>query len=166
MDTLFECNYVRTAELNREYYRYWFFGRPIMIIIYTLLLLGFLSGVLELVLHFNLGAPLFLAPFVFCMMYFSYLSAVYTAQRRDQEFTGGRPLEVFIAVTQEKLHYKTSSGTTIELPLSSIQEVKVLKNQIIVLSEAKVIYGFPKDNFVKGTATDMENFLKQKGLLH
>lgn len=165
MDSLFECGYVRTPEMEREFYRYWFFGRPVMIVLYSLMLLSFLINVLHLIFYFNpneITIVLFWIPIFFGMMYWLYRKTVATARKRDLEVANGKNIEVKIAVTPEKIIQNVSTGAMNELPLSSIKKAVVLKTQIVLISEAKILYTFRKDSFTKGTAEDFVFFLTQR----
>ncbi|MBQ7416289.1 MAG: hypothetical protein IJW14_04560 [Oscillospiraceae bacterium] len=167
MDTLFECSYLHTAEMDQEFYRYWFFKRPLMVALYVLLLLGFLCGVLDYFLYFNFDVTLFLPPVAFGLMYLTYRSNTDASQKRNLEVANGENLEIRILLTSEKVLYETSvSGRTRELPLNGIKKVIDLSSQIVLVSDAKMLYSFRKDSFTKGSAAEMVQFLKQKGLLH
>lgn len=163
MDSLFECGYVRTPEMEREFYRYWFFGRPVMIVLDSLMLLSFLINVLHLIFYSSdITSVLFVVPFYFGMLYWYYRKTVGTAQKRDLEVANGKNIEVKIAVTPDKIIQNVSTGAMNELPLSSIKKAVVLKTQIVLISEAKMLYAFPRDSFIKGTAEEFIFFLTRR----
>ena len=165
MDTLFECRYIRNGTLYREFYQHWFFKRPLMITVYVLFGIAFLSGVVDLVWNFSVNAPLFICPFACCMMYFSYLSSVHNAKKRDLEMCNGKEPEVHITIYPEEMRCDISYGASVQLQLNSISKVVHLKNQFVLITEAKMLYAIPKDSFVNGNAVDFEQFLKERGLL-
>lgn len=173
MDTLFECRYTHTVEMDREFYRYWFYGRPIMIVLYLCAIGGFLSIVLlDLLNRFanqNLSIPFdisyLIIPAALLVFYLAYRRSVDTARKRNFEITNGNALEIQISMTSEQILYETSiSGKSREIPLSSIKQAVNLKSQFVLVSDAKMLYSFRKDSFTKGTVAEMTAFLKQKGL--
>lgn len=164
MDILFENSFIRTKELLKEIYRYFYFKRPINIIFEVILGLLFLGSIIfKIIYPYYNNVALIAAPiFIFWQFYF-YFKSVNTMVKRDNEINGGNPIRIDTVVTDEFIQTTSSMGTVSKTPYSNMRYAVQTKNCIILRSKANLLYVFGKDTFSKGTPDEFLSFLRQKG---
>lgn len=165
MGTLFENRTIMNENLTKEMYRYYHFKLPIYIVIDVFMGLSFLANLAALLLEGKCNySVFFLVPAFVLFQSYLYDKNVKTQLRRDNELYCGMPIEVQMIVTGEYVKAVKANGTSNEVSFSNIKRAVQTKNLIFLESEAKLIYVFRKDSFVKGTAEEMISFLKGKGI--
>ena len=164
MDVLFENGYVRNKQLAKEIYRYFYFRGVGNILSYSFLLLAFLANVLSRMFEgsYSLFILVFV-PLLFSLRFCSYCRKVKMMEKRDREIQGTE-IMVKIVVTSEYIQNTTSIGSVTNLEIGKIRKAVQTKNLILLITEAKLLYIFPRDKFTKGNAEDFIKFLKDKGI--
>ena len=164
MEVLFENSYVRNKQLAKEIYRYLYFQRVWLIISYSLLLLSFLANILLWIFEgtYSLFVLIFV-PLLFSLRFYSYFRSVQMMEKRDCEIHG-KEITVETIVTSEYIQNTVSTGSVNKLEIGKIKKAVQTKNQILLITEAKLLYICPKDKFTKGNAEDFIKFLKDKGI--
>lgn len=160
MENKFEIHYTRTKELLREYCLFAYFARPSMIacdcVLLALAAVSVVSG----------GTPLLalLPVIVIGMKLVLYLTMPNAMAKRDDEAASGGAVTVDASAGEDLLRFRVSNGAEQELPYAKMKKLAQTKHLILVSSEAKLWYIFPKDAFTKGTPEDFLAFLKTKGV--
>lgn len=165
MDTLFENQYIRDRAVMKELYIHWFFKRPLLIVLYSFLLISFALFLVDYIWTGTDSVVLYLVPFVFLMQFIGYYNTVNVSVKRDEELYHGMPVQARYTVTEETVTSRNAGTEPNELPLSKIQNAFVTKNLICLVSEGKMVYIFRRDSFTKGSAEEFIGFLKRKALL-
>lgn len=165
--TLFENKFVREKETVKEIYKYWFFGRPIMICVYVLLGVYALSILLGLIFDPAFAGE-FLVPFILLiftgfLMLISYCSQVKTMNLRDEELARGRELFCEISVTDSEIIHSVLENQQ-SVSIASIKYAFITKNYEVVVSKAQMMYIVKKDSFTVGDADSFISFLRGKGV--
>ncbi len=163
MEILFENVYTRNKELAKEIYRYYYFQRKPLVVVYVLLGLSFLINILLLFFgDANLGVFV-LVPFVFCIQALAYFRQVTTQVKRDIE-VHGKEITVSTVVTDAYIQNTASTGTVNKVEYQNIKYAVLTKNYIFLHSKANLIYVFHKDSFTVGSKTAFLQFLQSKGI--
>lgn len=171
MDSLFENQYKCTKKYFQEFYSYFYFKKPIIIVINLLLFFGFILGILSLTFSHiffteNLvGGYIFLPIFVWIFKIIQYKRGVKTRYNQDLERNNGEPFETKIIVTDDGIDvgYLNSKEMT-HIGYSKIKKIVKTKKYYILMTEAKLCCVFKKDGFIKGTIEDFLLFLSSKGI--
>ena len=171
MDILFENRYKRTKEYFKEFYSYFYFKRPIAIILNVICALGFIFGVLLLLLSDPFRSEnlikfyIFFPLFIWFIMILRYFRSVKIRYNQDLEMNNGEPLDVKIMVTNDGIAACfADSESKMQLPYQKIKKILKTKNYYILISEAKLSCTFKKDSFVGGDNDEFLLFLMSKGL--
>lgn len=165
MEILFENKFVRTDKLMKELYQYYHLKRPKKIFSFILSVFLIVYSLINAILwkdNFYLFFAV-LALAIFILEIAIYFITVKTQQKRDNEIMNGKPIEIQVTVTQDYIKNSASNGAENEISFSKIKSVFQTKNLILLMSEAKLIYIFPKDCFTVGNAEEFMLFLKNKG---
>lgn len=163
METLFENSYIRSPEIAKNFYRYICFKRPFILTFDIFIGLSFIINTIYLIFGYTATySVLVLAPVFYLFQIIQYLRAVKTMIKCDNELANGTATTVNTIVTSESMKCTSSSGSVNEIPLSKFKKVIKTKRLILVRSEAKLIYIFPKDSFTKGSSDEFIAFLNAK----
>ena len=163
METLFENSYIRSTKIAKDFYRYICFKRPFILTFDILIGLSFIVNIISLLAGYTATySVLVLAPIFYLFQIIQYLRAVKTMIKRDNELANGTAINVNTIVTSESIKCTSSSGSVNEIPLSKFKKVIKTKRLILVRSESKLIYIFPKDSFTKGSSDEFITFLNAK----
>ena len=163
MDILFENNYTRTLEITKELYRYWYFKRPVLVI-FDILFILFLVFNIAKYLMYHYSYNLIVLIYVPLLQFYLYHRAAKTVIKRDNEINNGAAMDIKTIATEQFIQSTSSTGSVNKIPYFKIKKVIQTKNLILLCSEAKFIYIFPKTTFTKGTSDEFVVFLRQKGL--
>ena len=162
-EVLIKSRYVRDAVVLKEFYRHYFFTRPLMICLHVLYALVFA----ECVVLCTLGSPvaiggcIFLA-FMMGMHVLSYHRTVKIVLAREAEVSGGT-MELEMVMTDTCIRSTTANGTT-EVGYDKIKDVSQTKNLILIRTNAKLIYILPKDSFEIGNKETLFSLCEEKGI--
>lgn len=164
MEILFENSYVRDKQMLKEIYKYYFFKRKSMVVSYIILFLCFLVNLLMALFDgiFNYFILVFI-PLLLALRFFYYYRQVDIVLKRDAEMHD-KEITIEVIATNEFIQNTASNGSVNKLEYNRIKSVTQTKNFILLLSKAKLIYIFKKDNFTKGTPEDFIVFLRNKGI--
>lgn len=164
MEILFENTYTRNKALAKEIYRYFYFQRKILIVLYVLLGLSFLANIAQLIFSdtYNLGV-LVCVPFFFCFQAVSYFRQVATLVKRDIE-VHGKEITVDTVVTDTYIQNNASTGSVNKVEYHNIRYAVQTKNCILLQSKANQIYIFHKDTFTVGSKEAFLQFLRSKNI--
>lgn len=164
MDVLFENSYVRDKKFAKDIYKYLYFHRVSIIVSYVFLSLFFCANILLWIFeeYYNLFV-LVLVPSLFAFRLYSYFRSVKLMVKRDSE-VHGKEVTVESVVTGEGIQSSVSTGSVSTLAIGNIKKAVNTKKFILLHTEAKLLYIFPKDKFTKGNAEDFIKFLKDKGI--
>ncbi len=164
MDILFENSYIRNKELAKELYGYIYFCRNYIFVAYIVLLISFIINLILLITTGSANWFVFIFVPVFLLLrLFTYLQAIKLMLKRDSEVCGGL-FEVKSIVTEDFIEYTSTTGGVNRLEYNKIKKCNQTKNLILLQSDAKLIYVFPKNGFSVGTPEGFLIFLRNKGI--
>lgn len=171
MDSLFENHYTHTKQYYKEFYAYFFFKRPLFVIINVILVLYFLCGILSLIFPYYVGSEglmalqIFLPLLVWLILLIRYIRTVNIRYKQDLELNGGQPLEVRLVVTEDGIDVcKVGSEGKNHLGFAKIKKTMRTKNYYILMTAAKLCCTFKTDGFAKGDLQGLLVFLRTKGI--
>lgn len=165
----FVNEYIRDKSVAKETYGWWFFKRPIMIVLYSLI--GFYSVlVLATIIFLPETEHIFTSVIVLVayalylgMMLFSYRSQVKMMDRRDRELSHGAPLVCKVEATDTSLvFYALESRQSVML--CDIKYAFITEGYISVITNARLMYTLKKDAFTLGDAESFVAYLREKGI--
>ena len=167
MESLFCNKFVRDEDTAKEVYVYWYFKRPLLIVVYSIIALYSLACILGFILDFDsakeaLGVFV-MGVFVFVLMIVSYHSQVKAMVQRDKEMSGGKPLCCEISVSDDEMTL-TALESRSPVSVSNLKSAFITKNYIVVITKARLMFIFKKDAFTQGDAEGLIAFLKEKGV--
>lgn len=167
METLFENTYVRDEKHVKEIYSYLLFKRTAAVVIHTFFAACLLINIFGCIITKSYVGALgvvFILTYFFAKL-FSYNRSVRLTLMRDKETYDAAPVEVQTSVTNDTIKISVSNGSANEVPLSKFKKGVRTKSSIILYTEAKLIYIFPKDSFTKGTPEGFISFMQNKGII-
>ena len=164
MEILFKNSYTRNKELAKEIYRFYYFQRKWLVVIYILFALSFLSNIVLAAVgeSYNIGVLIFVPLFV-VLQFYCYFYQVNTMLKRDDE-VHGKEIEVKTIVTDNFIQNTASTGSVNQIEYDKIRNAIQTKNMILLRSKANLIYIFRKDTFEIKTKEEFISFLKAKGI--
>ena len=164
MEPLFVNITVRDEAMMKEYLRKTFLLRPLSIFFYVLAA-HYLLKTATVWFYFGYIDPIYLFVGVFIppWYYFIYRRTLKLTLNRDLEANGGQPVTIEVSVTETSFFGRTKADAP-EIAFSSVKKVTQTKNLIIVTTKAKQAFVLKKDGFTKGTAPELLQFLRDKGL--
>ena len=162
MEILFKNSYTRNKELAKEIYRFYYFQRKLLVVIYILFALSFLANIVSVALgeYYNIWVFVFVPLFV-ALQFYCYFRQVNTMVKRDNELHG-KEIEVETIVTDTFIQNTASTGAVNQIEYDKIRNAVQTKNMILLRSKANLIYIFRKDTFEIGTKEEFISFLKAK----
>lgn len=164
MDVLFENTHVRTKELAKEIYGYFYFRRKLYIFGWIVCGLSFVTNLVCAIFGDSYSTTIFiLAPFIVLLPLYAYLRQVNIMVKRDKE-VHGKEIEVTTVVTDEFIQQTASTGSVNKITFDNIKVVIQTKNLILLRSKANLLYIFRKDTFIVGDKSEFISFLKNKGI--
>ena len=169
MENLFENKYIRTKEYYGEFYLYFHFKRPKLIVVNILFLLGFIAGLLFAFSAHSVSPQSYITLIVvpvlmWILMIFRYTKGKKISCERELELNNGQPGESNFMVTEDGIDvYDIASESKNHINFSQIKKIIKTRNFYILLTKAKLGCVFKKDSFVKGTPDEFLAFLRAKG---
>jgi hypothetical protein len=163
-EILFRNNYVRSKEMAKEIYRYYFFKRKPLVICYI-----FLSISLSANIAFAVTGKVYNTPVIILVLLFfafqivSYCRYVNSTIKRDNE-VHGKEIEVETIVTESFIQNTASTGAVNKVQYDKIKYAVQTKNYILLHSRANLIYIFKNSSFEVGTKDQFILFLRVKGI--
>ena len=162
METKFENRFVRTKELTKEIYSYFYFKRPLTVALFILAWIVFILHVILLILDGSyMLMGILLAPIFTLLQLLLYTQQISVTEKREKEMYDGN-ISVVCLVTDECIINTASTGAESRLEYKNIAGVVQTKNLILLRTKAKVLYIFDKNGFVVGTKEEFLDFLKGK----
>ena len=162
-EALFENTHTRGKAFFKEFYTYYFFKRPIFVILYIIIACSFAINLIGFLLADSDSLVGVIVP----VLYFLFVPGVSAlnirmATAREEENGNGSEIVYHVKVTDTTVGYSTSLGTQYEMELSKIKKVYTTKNYILLQTPTKQVYPIKKDGFTKGTYTEFCAFLQSK----
>ena len=167
MEALFKNKFVRDENTAKEIYGYWYFKKPLMIVVYAVLGVYALSCILGFIIDFNSAKeamPVFaMIVFFTAFIFISYRSQVKAMVQRDKEMSGGDALCCEISVSDDEI-ILTALESRSPVSMGNLKSAFMTKNYIVVITKARLMFILKKDSFTKGDAESFIAFLKEKGI--
>ena len=167
METLFENEFARDEGTAKEIYRYWYFKKPLLVVVYIYLGIYALSCILGFIIDFQSAKesmPIFvMVIFFLSFMLISYRSQVKAMIQRDKEISGGEPLCCKISVTEQQMTLSTLENRT-PISIDNLKSAFVTNNYIVVVTKARLMFILKKDGFTLGDCDGFIAFLREKGI--
>lgn len=169
MQTIFENQFICTKDYYNEYYKYICFKRPIMLTINIILSISLIVNILSMifpklvVLDANTAeANIATVLIILCLQVYVFFRNKNFAYNRALERNKGNPMEVKLSITEKDINIFTNSEKDMNIEFTNIGKIIETKNYYILVSKAKLTIALKKDGFIKGTASEFKEFLKQK----
>lgn len=166
---MFENSYICTKKFYKEYYRGIYFKKPIMIILNIILIISFVINVLSIIFpqlsNIDIHTEqLYIANVlvILCIEIYIYIKKVNLAYNKDLERNNGNDIEVKLVINEENIKILDNLENDTNIEFKNIEKLIKTKNYYILVSKAKLGIALKKDGFIKGTANEFEEFLKQK----
>ena len=167
METRFKNKFVRDENTAKEIYGYWYFKKPLMVVVDAVLAPYSLSCILGFIVDFESAKesmPIFIMILLFAVFIFiSYRSQVKAFVQRDKEMSGGEPICCEISVSDDEMTL-TALESRSPVSVSNLKSAFITKNYIVVITKARLMFIFKKDAFTQGDAEGLIAFLKEKGV--
>lgn len=164
MEVLFENRYVRNEAMMKEYLRRSHLCNPIAIAVYIVTAIHLVT---ELLIWVRWGFALSPVDLIYLLfpvaLYVGYRRTLKLILNRDLEVNGGKPVEVLVTVTETGISGQTQVDAP-EILYSSMKKVRQTRNLIIIYTKSRLALLVPKYGFTKGTAEELLQFLRAKGL--
>ena len=171
MQTIFDNQFTRSKEFFNEFYTYFYFKRPTLIAVYAFMSLLCVSCVVSLILP-DMPYPFRSQP-VFILMtliLWAYIILRFMLDKKrrykqDLEMNHGEPIIVKVSVTENEIMlgvYTIFMEEKNTIDFSQIKRTVRTKNFFILITNAKLAVTLAKDGFIKGTAEEFDEFLREK----
>ncbi|MGM9641958.1 MAG: hypothetical protein ACI3XI_01980 [Eubacteriales bacterium] len=178
----FENVYTRTPEIYGEYYDAYqktafahsrtvkkvcnvFVAACLVIIFGCMAILWQMEGSEEVA---RIALWLFVLAVLFVLMrIYSVFMKRQTVKRgiaREKELNGGELAEICTVVTESSLCLCLKGKDAWEVSLDKIKFMTQSENLILLVTEARLVFVIKKDSFVQGSARELWDFLKAKGI--
>ena len=166
MEILFKNKFVRSKQMLKEIYAYYFFKRPLIIVCDILIAFCLLN---ELIFTFLLESfvpnpYIFLVAIVLPVLEFLLYRINVNAQTKRDLETFKNPPTIEIAFTNDCITYNVADTSNTTLDYSSIKLAVVTKSCIGLITKANLLYMVKKDSFTVGNLDDFLTFIKSKGI--
>ena len=172
METIFENQFIHTKKYYSEYYKYTYLKRPLILVINIILSITLIITILSIIFPAffvmtiaNITANILTILITWCIQIYIFYRSKNISYSRDLETNNGNPVEATLSVTNDNINISKNSAKDININLANIEKVIKTKNYYILVSKAKLGIVFKKDSFIKGTAKEFEEFLKQKRIM-
>ncbi len=164
MDVLFENKYTRDKQWAKNFYGYIFFRRPLMMFLYISYATGLVANIIMMIIsgEFELHSGAVIMLFCFFIIIVRYCQCVNLEMKRCMEMYG-KPVDVVICVTEDKITTKTSTGSEVDMLFENVKKVINTKNYIYLQTQTKLLLCLKKDSFTLGSSDAFKEFLKSKG---
>ena len=164
METLFENRYIKNREWAKDVFGYINFRRPLIIVFDIYFFLYIVIGIIDIIVDKNIDVYSFILPIVWIFLQvFIYVKNVNVTLKRDLEIHG-KPIEVTVIVTDEKITTVQSTGSEIYLNYTDVKKAFQTKKYIYLQTKSNLLCSFKKDGFSFGNKEDFLEFLRNKGI--
>ncbi|MBO5232046.1 MAG: YcxB family protein [Clostridia bacterium] len=164
METLFENRYIKNREWAKDVFGYINFRRPLIIVFDIYFFLYIVIGIIDIIVDKNIDVYSFILPIVWIFLQvFIYVKNVNVTLKRDLEIHG-KPIEVAVIVTDEKITTVQSTGSEIHLNYADVKKAFQTKKYIYLQTKTNLLCSFKKDGFSFGNKEDFLEFLRNKGI--
>lgn len=164
METLFENKYVRNEEIMKEVYQYFYFKRPLYLIIDTIIGLMFVANIALWLSGRGINfAVLIVVPLFILIRFLIYRGAVDMLMKQDNDMYKGKPVRVQNYVTEQGIKTVIFKGIN-NLAYHNVKQVIKTRHLVIVCAKNDAMYVFEQDSFTKGSTGEFVAFLKEKGI--
>ena len=166
MEKLFVNCYEKDRAVMKEFYRYFFFLRPLNVVAYVLLGIAFVFALVLLILGIGVQVAVFtlgFVPFWVGLRVVSYVSTVNAAVKRNQELFG-ETVNAELYVTEEGIEDMAPTGALTKMDYSVFKQAYRTKNLLLLRTKTKLVMIFRRDSFTVGTEADFVQFLQGKGI--
>lgn len=164
METLFENKYVRDESIMKEVYQYFYFKRPLYLILDTIIGLVFVANLAMWLSGNGINYVILLAvPLFILVRFIIYRGAVDMLMKQDKDMYKGKPVKVQNYVTEHGIKTVIFKGVN-NILYHNIKKVIQTKHLIVLCAQNNAMYVFKQDSFTKGTMEEFVAFLKEKGL--
>lgn len=166
-DILFVNEYVRDKSTAKELFGWWYYKRPLFVVVYIYLTLYFLSIVIGLFISPDSAIEFIpIAIFIligYVVFAFSYRSSVKAMIDRDREVSGGAELVETVTVTDTDTTVSLLESKT-TIALDNMKYAFITKNYVTLVTKARMMVILKKDGFLMGNCDDFIAFLREKGI--
>jgi len=164
METLFENKYIRDEKIMKEVYQYFYFKRPLYLVIDTIVGLMFVANIALWLSGKGMNIAVLIAvPLFLLIRFIIYRGAVDMLIKQDQDMYKGKPVKVQNFVTESGIKTVIFKGVN-TISYAKIKHAIKTRHLIIVCAQNNMMYVFEQDSFTKGTAGGFTAFLKEKGV--
>ena len=167
MEARFKNKFVRDEDTAKEIYKYWYFKKPLMVVVYVILGAYALSCILGFIIDFNSAKeamPIFaMIVFFTAFIFISYRSQVKAMVQRDKEMSGGEALCCEISVSDDEITLSTLESRS-PVSMSNLKSAFITKNYVVVITKARLMFILKKDSFTIGDTESFVAFLREKGI--
>ena len=164
METLFENKYVRTEEIMKEVYQYFYFKRPLYRIIDVIIGLIFVANIVVWLSGRNLNfVILVVVPLFILIRFLIYRGAVDMLMKQDKDMYKGKPVRVQNYVTEQGIKTVIFKGIN-NLAYHNVKQAIKTRHLVIICAKNDAMYVFEQNSFIKGSAEEFVKFLKEKGI--
>ena len=164
METLFENKYVRDEKMMKEVYQYFYFKRPLYLVIDTIIGLIFVANIALWLSGKGMNyAVLIAVPLFILIRFVVYRGAVDMLMKQDKDMYKGKAVKVQNYVTEHGIKTVIFKGVN-NLAYHNIKQVIKTRHLIIICAQSNAMYVFAQDSFTKGSTGEFVAFLKEKGL--
>ena len=163
MEPKFENRYIRTEEMIKEWYKAFFFKRPIFIVISCFFVLSFIVVIVSYLIPYwtsqYAGLYVIFGPVFWIITVLRYKKTLKIYAMRDEEISSGKPIEISLSVFDDRIDVcHETLGNKVPYDLSIVKRVMETKNLISLVTKSNLIIVFKKDGFTKGTAEEFMEF--------
>jgi len=169
MDILFENQYTRTKESNKEIYLYYYFKRPKLLAIHIPIAIITILCVISLFIpsqfpfEFSTVILIIMCLSIYAITIIRYSRTAEINYKRDLETNNGEPIDIKMIVTSDGIDAcRANPDSKSHVSFQSIREIMKTQNYYVLLTEARLIIAFKKDGFVYGTPDEFLEFLKSR----
>ena len=162
---MFVNEYARTKDTMREIYQYWYFRRPLSVLLYAVVAFNLLVRIVVLFTDGYTDPLLTLLILLIGGLYPAmYFIQVNSAAKKDSQLLHGEDLRACIHVTADRF-YPTPSDERVYIELSGVNYAFLTKNYIVlVMKSTRLMLIFRKDSFTLGDADGFLAHLRTHGV--
>jgi len=171
MPSLFENRFLHSKEFYREISFYSLFKRPLMLVAFILLSLGFVLLFMNLIsansssYEFTLTIGLLLVPLaLLTALIINYIRIPNIRLKQELDMNFGVPYDETVVVNDLWISGFAANGTRkYAIQFGEIKKVVKTKHYFLLITKSRLICALKKDSFIKGNPDDFLLFLRSKG---
>lgn len=172
MEVFFENQFICSKDYYKEYYKYTYFKKPIILALNIIICICLAVNVLCMIFpklgiidNYTAQTSIASVLIILCIEIYVYIRNVNLTYNRDLERNKGNTIKIKLLVTENNIKISSDLAKETRIEFENIEKVIKTKNYYILVSKAKLGIAFKKDGFIKGTAEKFEIFLKQRNIL-